>query len=135
MKTTVLEKSRSVDFVWDSELHKDADVTSICLLVQRIVSRKYAKRSSMCRSALLERVDLELDLLRGLRLLLLCGCIFYLVVYAANIEKRSAYRLGLLVCSDPLSSRPPTLNLHSQKTSRDNPRQALGKNELQLKCS
>jgi hypothetical protein len=51
----------------------------------------------MHRSALLERVQLELDLLRGLRLLLLCACIFSIVVYAANIEKRSEYRLGLLV--------------------------------------
>lgn len=66
-------------------------------LVQKIVSMKYRDRNSMHRPALLERVQLELDLLRGLRLLLLCACIFGIVVYAANIEKRSPYRLGLLV--------------------------------------
>lgn len=64
---------------------------------QRIVSLKYADRSSMSRPALLERVKLELELLRGLRLLLLCAAVFSIVIYASSIEKRSEYRLGLLV--------------------------------------
>ena len=66
---------------------------------QRMVSLKYAARSSMSRPALLERVKLELELLRGLRLLLLCAAVFSIVVYASSIEKRSEYRLGLLVGS------------------------------------
>ena len=35
-------------------------------------------------------------MLRGLRLLLLCGCIFVVVLLAANLEKRHWNRLGLL---------------------------------------
>jgi len=35
-------------------------------------------------------------MLRGLRLLLLCACLFGVVVYAAILEKRSSDRLGLL---------------------------------------
>ena len=45
---------------------------------------------------LVERLQLELDLFRGLRLLFLCCLMFGLVIYAANIEKRSSQRLGLL---------------------------------------
>ena len=106
VRTTALVESRSVDVPGDTEMKTDANVTAIFLLVQRMVQRKYANRSSMCRTALLERVDLELDLLHGLRLLMLCGCIFILVVYSANIEKRSPYRQGLLVCCRSFSTVP-----------------------------
>ena len=88
-------------------------------LVQRFVTRKHADRSSMSRSALLERIDLELDLLRGLRQLILCGCIFILVVYSANIEKRSPYRLGLLVyCRFVVFSTVPAESLKQYQRIR-----------------
>ena len=50
----------------------------------------------MRRSALLERLELELELQRGLRLLLLCFCMFAAVIYASVVESQSAMRLGLL---------------------------------------
>jgi hypothetical protein len=48
------------------------------------------------RQPLIDRLKLELDLMRGLRLLILCALMFMLVIFAANMELRSAQRLGLL---------------------------------------
>ena len=48
------------------------------------------------RQPLIERLQLELNLMRGLRLLFLCALMFGLVIYAANLELRAAQRLGLL---------------------------------------
>ncbi len=48
------------------------------------------------RQPLIDRLQLELNLMRGLRLLVLCALMFGLVIYAANLELRSAQRLGLL---------------------------------------
>lgn len=67
-------------------------------VVQRIVVAKHADRNTFGRLQLLERIQLELNMFRGLRLLLLCGVIFGVVVYAANLEKR----LCLVCC--PTSS-------------------------------
>ena len=64
--------------------------------LQRFWLNKYGDKNSLRRPALVERMQLELNLLRGLRLLLLCACMFFLVIFAANLEKRSGYRLGLL---------------------------------------
>jgi len=57
-------------------------------LIQRMVVAKYADRNTLGRLRLLERIQLELNMIRGLRLLLLCGVIFGVVAYAANLEKR-----------------------------------------------
>ena len=51
------------------------------------------------RQPLVERLELDLDLMRGLRLLFFCGLMFGLVIYAANLEKRSAERLVELMKS------------------------------------
>jgi hypothetical protein len=48
------------------------------------------------KQPLIERLQLELNLMRGLRLLFLCALMFGLVIYAAKMELRSAQRLGLL---------------------------------------
>ena len=48
------------------------------------------------REMLLERLELELNLQRGLRLLLLCIALFVLVVYSMVVESTSPFRLGLL---------------------------------------
>jgi hypothetical protein len=48
------------------------------------------------RQPLIDRLQLELDLMRGLRLFFFCALMFGLVIYAANLEKRSSQRLGLL---------------------------------------
>ena len=48
------------------------------------------------RIGLLERLDLELQLKRGLRQLLLCAMLFGLVVYSTVLEKQNPKRLGLL---------------------------------------
>lgn len=46
--------------------------------------------------ALLERLELELSLQRGLRLLALCIMLFTLICYASVLESASPARLGLL---------------------------------------
>jgi hypothetical protein len=51
------------------------------------------------RQSLVERLQLDLDLIRGLRLLFLCALMFGLVIYAGNLERRSEERLA-----DPLKS-------------------------------
>ena len=48
------------------------------------------------REKLRERLNLEVVLTRGLRLLGLCLCMFIVVVYAAILEADSSGRLGLL---------------------------------------
>jgi len=48
------------------------------------------------RDMLIERLKLELDLTRGLRLLILCIGMFLIVSYAAMTEAKSEGRLGLL---------------------------------------
>ena len=45
------------------------------------------------RQPLVERLELDLEMIRGLRLLFFCAVMFGLVIYAANLEKRSAQRL------------------------------------------
>jgi len=66
--------------------------------IQRLVAGKHAskQRNTLGRKPLVERLQLDLDLIRGLRLLFFCALMFGLVIYAANLEKRSAQRLGLL---------------------------------------
>ena len=49
-----------------------------------------------------ERLELELDLVRGLRLLALCLALFVLVCYSAILENVSDARLGLLKYVWPL---------------------------------
>jgi hypothetical protein len=48
---------------------------------------------------LVERLELDLEMIRGLRLLFFCAVMFGLVIYAANLEKRSAERLADLLKS------------------------------------
>ena len=50
----------------------------------------------MKRKYLVERLQLELDLIRGLRLLGLCMALFALVCYASILESVSDARLGLM---------------------------------------
>jgi hypothetical protein len=66
--------------------------------IQRLVAAKHASKqgNTLGRKPLVERLQLDLDLIRGLRLLFFCALMFGLVIYAANLEKRSAQRLGLL---------------------------------------
>ena len=51
---------------------------------------------SLKRKALLQRLELELDLQRGLRLLALCLCMFAVVIFAAVVESQASVRRGLL---------------------------------------
>ena len=46
--------------------------------------------------SLIERIQLELKLMRGLRLLALCLCMFAVVIFAAVQERQGSTRLGLL---------------------------------------
>jgi hypothetical protein len=66
--------------------------------IQRLSAARHASKQSntLGRKPLVERLELDLDLIRGLRLLFFCAVMFGLVIYAANLEKRSAERLGLL---------------------------------------
>jgi hypothetical protein len=48
------------------------------------------------RQPLLERLQLELNMQRGLRLLFLCICMFAIVIYAAMVESQSTVRMGTL---------------------------------------
>jgi hypothetical protein len=58
--------------------------------------RWIAGATQLKRMYLLERLQLELDLIRGLRLLALCLVLFALVCYAAVLESVSDARLGLM---------------------------------------
>eukprot|EP00961_Rhodomonas_salina_P241206 3259438-Rhodomonas_salina.1 len=48
------------------------------------------------RWALCQRLSLEMELMRGIRMLILCAIMFSLVIYAAVIESQGPRRLGLL---------------------------------------
>ena len=65
-------------------------------VIQTFVLKKMGNRYTSCRIPLLERIQLELKMLHGLHLLLLCACLFGVVVYASILEKRPSYWLGLL---------------------------------------
>jgi len=70
--------------------------TQAVALLQRTMSKKVHKRTSLARLPLIERVELELALFRGLRVLFLCMFMFLLVIYAAILEGRSQQKLGLV---------------------------------------
>ena len=55
-----------------------------------------APTTKLKRTNLVERLELELSMQRGLRLLFLCMALFTLVVLASVIESASASRFGLL---------------------------------------
>jgi len=74
----------------------DATEDHIARVIQTFVLKKMGVRCTLGRIPLLERIQLELKMLRGLRLLLLCACLFGVVVYADILEKRPSYWLGLL---------------------------------------
>ena len=67
-----------------------------CHIQAAAFNRVIGTRTQLKREMLLERLELELNLQRGLRLLLLCIALFVLVVYSMVIESTSPYRLGLL---------------------------------------
>ena len=58
--------------------------------------RLIANKTSLCRTSLLDRLELEVDLQRGLRLLLLCLALFCVVIYLNILESQSDIQLGLL---------------------------------------
>ena len=60
--------------------------------MKRILGGGYKLKTEM----LIERIELELKLQRGLRLLLLCLAMFAVVIFAAIQERQGSARLGLL---------------------------------------
>ena len=67
------------------------------MILQRAVIRKLiGHNATFGKEKLIERLHLELKLMRGLRLLALCLCMFAVVIFAAVHEKQGHNRLGLL---------------------------------------
>jgi hypothetical protein len=79
--------------------------------------RLIGDHAALQRKPLLERLELELELQRGLRLLMLCFCMFAAVIYASILESQAPVRLGLLNTYKSLFSLDDSLA--DVKTSND----------------
>ena len=71
-------------------------VTSILAAISRAHSPLTHDTCDCVWQPLIDRLQLELNLMRGLRLFFLCALMFGLFIHAANLEKRSSQRLSLL---------------------------------------
>ena len=77
--------------------HKGDPEDVAAMVLQRAALKKLIGHDCIFkRDALLERLHLEIKLMRGLRLLVLCVCMFAVVIFAAIHEKQGSTRLGLL---------------------------------------
>ena len=63
-------------------------------LIMLVCNRLQCAHAGLKRKALLQRLQLELDLQRGLRLLVLCICMFAVVIAASVIQSQASVRLG-----------------------------------------
>ena len=64
--------------------------------------------SVLRRNKLLERLELELQLQHGFRLLILCILMFGIVIYASLIESQAQTRLGILCMHVPTHTHTST---------------------------
>jgi len=89
---------RDVVDIWmnaTAGLHSQEDEAARKIQIAAI-PRLIANRTALKRVALVERLELEMDLQRGLRLLLLCLALFCVVIYSSVLENESSNRIGLL---------------------------------------
>jgi hypothetical protein len=70
----------------------DARLTVLVAIL--VCNRVQCICAGLKRKALLQRLELELDLQRGLRLLVLCLCMFAVVIFASVIESQASVRRG-----------------------------------------